>query len=170
MFYWHADIPASSEEQRAASWEYHLLLWCCWIWACSPWRCLGTNTDKHTTSEFFDWPVEMLSQVMMFDLCLWTSYQMCLFLGWQVIQQPAGTYTPQEHLLRVGPLFAEPILAFLLYYVILGAMHLWDKRDKGRVETLSKKLRKMVSDLKVRRASILHQLRSTLSARALGCN
>ena len=66
-----------------------------------------------------------------------------------MIQQPAGTYTPQQHSLRVAPLFAEPILAFLLYYVILGAMHLWDKRDKRRVDVLSKKLRKMVSELKV---------------------
>lgn len=74
---------------------------------------------------------------------------MCAMV-WQVIQQPAGTYTPQEHSLRVAPLFAEPILAFLLYYIILGAMHLWDKRDKRRVELLSKKLRKMVAELKVR--------------------
>ena len=70
-------------------------------------------------------------------------------MQWQVIRQPAGTYTPQEHSVRVAPLFAEPIVAFLLYYVILGAMHLWDKRDKRRVDNLSKKLRKMVSELKV---------------------
>ena len=49
----------------------------------------------------------------------------------------------------MAPLFAEPILAFLLYYVILGAMHLWDTRDKRRVDLLSKKLRKMVAELKV---------------------
>ena len=73
----------------------------------------------------------------------------------QVIQQPAGTYTPQEHSVRVAPLFAEPILAFLLYYGILGAMHLWDKRDKRRVDILSKKLRKMVAELKVRPAFLL---------------
>ena len=66
----------------------------------------------------------------------------------QVIQQPAGTYTPQEHSLRVAPLFAEPFLADLLYYVILGAMHLWDKRDRRRVDMLSKELRKMVAELK----------------------
>lgn len=77
----------------------------------------------------------------------------------QVIQQPVGTYTPQQHSLRVAPLFAEPILAFLLYYVILGAMHLWDKRDKRRVDSLSKRLRKMVAELKVRRAFFLeHEL------------
>ena len=67
-----------------------------------------------------------------------------------MVRQPAGTYTPQQHSLRVAPLFAEPILAFLLYYIVLGAMHLWDKRDKRRVEVLSKKLRKMVAELKVR--------------------
>ena len=49
----------------------------------------------------------------------------------------------------MAPLFAEPIIAFLLYYVILGAMHLWDNRDKRRVEVLNKKLRKMVAELKV---------------------
>ena len=70
-------------------------------------------------------------------------------MEWQVVQQPTGTYTPQEHSLRVAPLFAEPILAYLLYYVVLGAMHLWDNRDKRRVEVLNKKLRKMVAELKV---------------------
>ena len=70
-------------------------------------------------------------------------------MAWQVVQQPTGTYTPQGHSLRVAPLFAEPILAYLLYYIVLGAMHLWDNRDKRRVEVLNKKLRKMVSELKV---------------------
>ena len=70
-------------------------------------------------------------------------------MAWQVVQQPTGTYTPREHSLRVAPLFAEPILAYLLYYIVLGAMHLWDNRDKRRVEVLNKKLRKMVAELKV---------------------
>ena len=70
-------------------------------------------------------------------------------MAWQVVQQPTGTYTPQGHSLRVAPLFAEPVLAYLLYYIVLGAMHLWDNRDKRRVEVLNKKLRKMVAELKV---------------------
>ena len=70
-------------------------------------------------------------------------------MAWQVVQQPTGTYTPQGHSLRVAPLFAEPVLAYLLYYIVLGAMHLWDNRDKRRVEVLNRKLRKMVSELKV---------------------
>ncbi|CAK0742861.1 hypothetical protein CVIRNUC_001426 [Coccomyxa viridis] len=65
-----------------------------------------------------------------------------------VVQQPTGTYTPQGHSMRVAPLFAEPVLAYLLYYIVLGAMHLWDNRDKRRVEVLNKKLRKMVAELK----------------------
>ena len=87
----------------------------------------------------------------------------------QVIQQPAGTYTPQQHSLRVAPLFAEPILAFLLYYVILGAMHLWDKRDKRRVDVLSKKLRKMVSELKVSYTFLLSWISSVVPIQVLPC-
>ncbi len=90
-------------------------------------------------------------------------------MTWQVIQQPAGTYTPQQHSLRVAPLFAEPILAFLLYYVILGAMHLWDKRDKRRVDILSKKLRKMVSELKVRHVFSLCERFSMVLIQVLPC-
>ena len=71
--------------------------------------------------------------------------------------------------MRVAPLFAEPILAFLLYYVILGAMHLWDKRDKRRVDVLSKKLRKMVSELKVSYVFSLSKMSSIVLVQVLPC-
>ena len=67
----------------------------------------------------------------------------------QVVRQPAGTYTPQQHSLRVAPLFLEPLLAYVLYFVVLGAMHIFDRRDRRRLNGLNRRLRKMILELKV---------------------
>lgn len=67
----------------------------------------------------------------------------------KVVQQPPGTYTPQQHSLRVAPLFLEPLLAYVLYFVVLGALRLFDMRDRRRLDSLNRRLRKMVSELKV---------------------
>ncbi|CAL8460568.1 g97 [Coccomyxa elongata] len=65
-----------------------------------------------------------------------------------VVQQPAGTYTPQQHSLRVAPLFLEPLLAYMLYYVMLSCLSLYHRRDRRKLETLNSKMRKMVAELK----------------------
>jgi hypothetical protein len=67
----------------------------------------------------------------------------------QVVQQPAGTYTPQQHSARVAPLFLEPVLAYAVYWAVLGALRLFDRRDRRRLDSLNRKLRNMVSELKV---------------------
>lgn len=65
------------------------------------------------------------------------------------MQQPAGTYTAQQHSARVAPLFLEPVLAYAVYWAVLGGMRLFDGRDRARLESLNRKLRKMVAELKV---------------------
>lgn len=74
---------------------------------------------------------------------------MSTILALQVVRQPAGTYTPQQHSMRVAPLFLEPLLAYLLYYVVLGCMSLYHRRDRRKLDSLNRKLRKMVAELKV---------------------
>lgn len=73
----------------------------------------------------------------------------CPVLPHQVVQQPAGTYTAQQHSARVAPLFLEPVLAYAVYWAVLGALQLFDRRDRRRLDSLNRKLRKMVSELKV---------------------
>lgn len=49
----------------------------------------------------------------------------------------------------MAPLFLEPVLAYLLYYVVLGCLDLFHRRDKRKLDNLNNKMRKMVAELKV---------------------
>ncbi len=49
----------------------------------------------------------------------------------------------------MAPLFLEPLLAYLLYYIVLGCLSLYHRRDRLKLDSLNKKLRKMVTELKV---------------------
>jgi hypothetical protein len=68
----------------------------------------------------------------------------------QVQQQPDGTFSTREHSLLVLPLFLEPALAYLLYETCHHALEWRDAKDVFRLKNLDGKLRKMVTDLKVR--------------------
>ena len=88
----------------------------------------------------------------------------------QVVQQPSGTYTPQQHSLRVAPLFLEPLLAYLLYYMVLGCLSLYHRRDRRKLETLNSKMRKMVAELKVGEAWYLWLVVCPCRIRLCGCS
>ncbi|DBA73731.1 TPA: hypothetical protein ACH3X2_009707 [Trebouxia sp. C0005] len=70
-----------------------------------------------------------------------------LFAAW-VLRQPEGTYTPQEHALRVSPILIEPLSAYSLHCIIQGLLKIRDKRLTRRLVSLETKMKRMIHDLK----------------------
>ncbi|KAL3140137.1 hypothetical protein ABBQ38_004414 [Trebouxia sp. C0009 RCD-2024] len=70
-----------------------------------------------------------------------------LFAAW-VLRQPEGTYTAQEHALRVSPIVIEPIGAYCIHCVLQWLLKIRDKRLAGRLKSLETKMKRMVHDLK----------------------
>lgn len=67
----------------------------------------------------------------------------------QVLRQPEGTYTAQEHALRVSPIVVEPIGAYCIHCFLQWLLKIRDKRLAGRLKSLETKMKRMVHDLKV---------------------
>ena len=67
----------------------------------------------------------------------------------QVLRQPEGTYTAQEHALRVSPILIEPIGAYSLHCLLQWLLKIRDKRLARHLKSLQTKMKKMVHDLKV---------------------
>ena len=67
----------------------------------------------------------------------------------QVLRQPEGTYTPQEHALRVSPILIEPLSAYSLHCIIQWLLKIRDKRLTRRLKSLDTKMKRMIHDLKV---------------------
>lgn len=67
----------------------------------------------------------------------------------QVLRQPEGTYTAQEHALRVSPIVLEPIGAYSLHCLLQWLLKIRDKRLARYLKSLQTKMKKMVHDLKV---------------------
>lgn len=67
----------------------------------------------------------------------------------QVLRQPQGTYTPQQHALRVSPILVEPASAFGLHYCVFGLLRLRNRRLDRRLKSLNKKMKQLIHDLKV---------------------
>lgn len=67
----------------------------------------------------------------------------------QVLRQPEGTYTAQEHALRVSPILVEPVGAYSLHCIIQWLLKMRDKRLARRLKSLETKMKRMVHDLKV---------------------
>lgn len=67
----------------------------------------------------------------------------------QVLRQPEGTYTAQEHALRVSPIVIEPIGAYSIHCVLQWLLKLREGRVAGRLKSLETKMKRMVHDLKV---------------------
>lgn len=70
-----------------------------------------------------------------------------LFAAW-VLRQPEGTYTPQEHALRVSPVLIEPLSAYSLHCIIQWLLKIRDKRLIRRLKSLETKMKRMIHDLK----------------------
>lgn len=67
----------------------------------------------------------------------------------QVRQQPMGTYTSQEHFVRMLPVFLVPASAYALYMALSWVLRWVEIRDRARLTGLQAKLKKMVNELKV---------------------
>ncbi len=67
----------------------------------------------------------------------------------QVRQQPAGTYTSQEHFVRVLPIFLVPSTEWGLYLALRWVLRWVEARDRAKITSLQAKLKKMVNELKV---------------------
>lgn len=70
-----------------------------------------------------------------------------LVAAW-VLRQPEGTYTAQEHALRVSPIVIEPIGAYSIHCVLQWLLKLREGRVAGRLKSLETKMKRMVHDLK----------------------
>lgn len=70
-----------------------------------------------------------------------------IFAAW-VHRQPEGTYTAQEHAVRVSPILIEPICAYSLHCTIQWLLRIRDKRLGHRLNTLQTKMKRLVHDLK----------------------
>ena len=68
-----------------------------------------------------------------------------------MLRQPQGTYTAQQHALRVSPIIIEPVFAFGLHYCVFGLLRLRDRRLDRRLKGLNKKMKQLIHDLKVKR-------------------
>lgn len=70
----------------------------------------------------------------------------------QIQQQPAGTYTYQEHFNRTAAAMAVPAFAVLLHYVSVVALDLKQRRDLRKLQRLEEAKRAMLKELKARGA------------------
>ncbi|KAK9842949.1 hypothetical protein WJX74_004808 [Apatococcus lobatus] len=65
-----------------------------------------------------------------------------------VRQQPVGTYTSQEHFVRMLPVFLVPASAYGLYVALSWVLRWVEIRDRARLTGLQAKLKKMLNELK----------------------
>lgn len=66
-------------------------------------------------------------------------------------QQPAGTYSYQQHFARVGGAMALPAAAFAAHWLLLLGLGLLEGRDGRRLKALEGAKRGMIKELKVTR-------------------
>ena len=67
-----------------------------------------------------------------------------------MVRQPAGTFSVLGHSQRVVPVLAGPPLGLLLYRLLRWLPDRLDERADRKVAKLEGKLRRMVTELKVR--------------------
>lgn len=75
-------------------------------------------------------------------------YAIVLSYAAYVIRQPPGTYTAAGHAKRIAPLFATPVLFFLVYAVFSKLQSYLDQRSDRKLQRNEARLQKSINELR----------------------
>lgn len=77
-----------------------------------------------------------------------------LLVSQQVQQQPAGTFTYQQHFNRTAGAMMVPVCAVLLHYILALVMDMQQRRDTRKLQRLQDAKKSMVKELKVKPSTL----------------